>query len=196
VVPWDPRGVLRGSFPPPSVFPLLCVSCECVSPKVVSSTFWRTNSKLRGSLLVPACALASINSHFYGPRRQPRAAAVGARPRRPMGRDDLQRRGQRRPPRAAAVGARPDPARPVGRVHLHVRGMCRPPLAAAVGARPAPTSSVGSHAAAAWGGPQAPRATCARAAAPAWGPSGPPQAAAASSCGRGRLGRAQTPPAP
>ena len=57
---------MRGSFPPPSVFPLLCVSCECVFPKVVSSTFGRTNSKLRGSLLGPACALASMDSHLYG----------------------------------------------------------------------------------------------------------------------------------
>ena len=83
MVLWDPRGVLRGSFPPPLVFPLLCVlcvSCECVSPKVVPSTFGRTNSKLRGSLLGSACALASMDSHLYGSG----TAGAGA-PDRPSG---------------------------------------------------------------------------------------------------------------
>jgi len=39
-------------------------------PKVVSSTFGRTNSKLRGSLLGPACALASMDSHLYRLKRR------------------------------------------------------------------------------------------------------------------------------
>ena len=80
------RPLLRGSFPPPLVFPLLCVSCECSFPKVVSSTFGRTNSNCAAHCSAPlALSPPWIRTFMVAaiPRREGMTPATALNPNNP-----------------------------------------------------------------------------------------------------------------